>query len=158
MFYSMMHSTHFIYGYMVEDHSDSERGNLMLPHGLLFPINSHGSFICTTPQTDNTYHGLCYISCGSLVAFKGVRFSPVVEHLLMVQQVVGSVPRDGPIELLFVAVSTPMTGITKVVVCPVCGMVYIKELLLLIEKKNSCSGSIKFFLSSPLPYLIQYNH
>ena len=26
-------------GYMVKDHSDSERGNPMLPHGLLFPIS-----------------------------------------------------------------------------------------------------------------------
>ena len=26
MFYLTMHSTHFIYGYMVKDHSDSERG------------------------------------------------------------------------------------------------------------------------------------
>ena len=33
-------------------HSDSERGNLLPPlHGLLFPINSKGSFICTIPQT-----------------------------------------------------------------------------------------------------------
>ena len=50
MFYLMMHSTHFIYGFMesdiimVKDHSESERGNLLLPHGLLFPIN-------TIPQT-----------------------------------------------------------------------------------------------------------
>ena len=29
-------------GHMVEDHSDSERGNLL-------PINSKGSFICTIP-------------------------------------------------------------------------------------------------------------
>ena len=28
-----------------------ERGNLLLPHGLLFPINSKGSFICTIPHT-----------------------------------------------------------------------------------------------------------
>ena len=47
MLYLTMHSTHFIYGYMrqtclVKDHSDSERGNLLLPHGLLFPINSKG--------------------------------------------------------------------------------------------------------------------
>ena len=27
-------------GYMVKDHSDSERGNPLLPHGLLFPIHS----------------------------------------------------------------------------------------------------------------------
>ena len=40
-----------IYGvrHMVKDHSDSERGNLLPPHGLLFPINSKGSFICTIP-------------------------------------------------------------------------------------------------------------
>ena len=37
------------YLHMVKDHSDSERGNLLLPHGLLFLINSKGSFICTIP-------------------------------------------------------------------------------------------------------------
>ena len=31
---------------MVKDHSDNERENLLLPHGLLFPISSKGSFIC----------------------------------------------------------------------------------------------------------------
>ena len=42
-----------LYGvvHMVKDHSDSERGNLLPPHGLLFPISSKGSFICTIPQT-----------------------------------------------------------------------------------------------------------
>ena len=35
------HSTHFIYGYMVKDHSDSERG---YPLPLLFPISSKSSF------------------------------------------------------------------------------------------------------------------
>ena len=38
-------------GHMVKDHSDSERGNLLPPHGLLFPINSKVSFICTILQT-----------------------------------------------------------------------------------------------------------
>ena len=52
MFYLTMHSIHFIYGYMVKDHSDSERGNqLLLLHGLLFLISSKGSFICINPQT-----------------------------------------------------------------------------------------------------------
>ena len=36
-------------GHMVKDHSDSERGNP--PHGLLFLINSKGSFICIIPET-----------------------------------------------------------------------------------------------------------
>ena len=42
-----------LYGvrHMVKDHSDSERGNPLPPHGLLFSINSKGSFICTIPQT-----------------------------------------------------------------------------------------------------------
>ena len=55
MFYLTTHSTHFIYVYMasdmVKDHSDSERGNLLPPHGLLFLISSKCSFICTIPQT-----------------------------------------------------------------------------------------------------------
>ena len=38
-------------GHMLKDHSDSERGNPLPPHGLLFPINSKGYFICTIPQT-----------------------------------------------------------------------------------------------------------
>ena len=53
VFYLMMHSTHLrLYGigHMVKD-SDSERGNPLPPHGLLFPINSKGSFICTIPHT-----------------------------------------------------------------------------------------------------------
>ena len=36
---------------MVKDNSDSERGNLLPPYGLLFSIDSKGSFICTIPQT-----------------------------------------------------------------------------------------------------------
>ena len=36
-------------GYMVKDHSDSEKGNPLPPHRLLFPINSKGSFICIIP-------------------------------------------------------------------------------------------------------------
>ena len=40
-----------LYGvrYMVKDHSDTERGNPRPPHGLLFPISSKDSFICTIP-------------------------------------------------------------------------------------------------------------
>ena len=38
-------------GLMVKGHPDSERGNLLPPHGLLFPISSKGSFVFTIPQT-----------------------------------------------------------------------------------------------------------
>ena len=42
----------WLYGvrHMVKDHSDSEKGNPLPSHGLLFPINSKGSFICTIPD------------------------------------------------------------------------------------------------------------
>ena len=42
-----------LYGvrHMVKDHSDSEKGNPLPPHRLLFPISSKGSFICTIRQT-----------------------------------------------------------------------------------------------------------
>ena len=42
-----------IYGvtHMVKDYSDSERGNPLPPHRLLFLISSKGSFICIIPQT-----------------------------------------------------------------------------------------------------------
>ena len=49
------HNTFYLqlYGvrHMVKNHSDSERGNQLPPHGLLFPISSKGYFICITPQT-----------------------------------------------------------------------------------------------------------
>ena len=72
MFYLTTHSTHFIYGYMasrhmVKDHSDSEKGNPLLPHRLLLSINSKGSFICTIP--DRITHITAFVT-------------PVVEHWL----------------------------------------------------------------------------
>ena len=53
---------------MASDHSDSERGNLLPPHGLLFSINSKGSFICNHP-TDRIAHTTAFVT-------------PVVEHWL----------------------------------------------------------------------------
>ena len=51
---------------MVKDHFDSEKGNLLPPHRLLFPINSKGSFISIIPQ-DRTIHTTSF-------------GTPVVEH------------------------------------------------------------------------------
>ena len=71
MFYLATHSTHLqLYGvgHMVKDHSDSERGNLLPPHGLLFPISSKGSFICIIPQNRIT-HTTAFVT-------------PAVEHWL----------------------------------------------------------------------------
>ena len=62
-----------LYGisHMVKHHSDSERGNPLPPHGLLFPINSKGSFLYAPSHTqDSTYHGLCYTNRGALAWLK----------------------------------------------------------------------------------------
>ena len=50
---------------MVKNHTDSERGNPLPPHRLLFPISSKGSFICIIP--DRVTHTFV---------------TPVVEHWL----------------------------------------------------------------------------
>ena len=52
---------------MVKDHSDSERGNLLTPHGLLFLISNKGYFICIIP--DRIIHTTAFVT-------------PVVEHWL----------------------------------------------------------------------------
>ena len=49
MFHLTMHSTHFIYGYMAKNHSDSKRENQLLPHGLLFSISSKRVFYMHCP-------------------------------------------------------------------------------------------------------------
>ena len=64
---------------MVKDHSDSERGNPLLPHGLLFPINSKGSFISTIHRKDSTYHDLCYTSRGALAVTRNSLMGPLHE-------------------------------------------------------------------------------
>ena len=61
-----------LYGvrHMVKDHSDSERGNPLLPHGLLFPISSKGSLYASFHRQDNTHHGLCYTSREALAGMR----------------------------------------------------------------------------------------
>ena len=70
MFYLTTHSTHIIYDYIASDsvkhHTDRERGNQLLPHGLLFLINSKGSF----NRQDSTHHSLCYTSRGALAGMR----------------------------------------------------------------------------------------
>ena len=66
MFYLTMHSTHFylrLYGvrHMVKDHSDSEKGNPLLPHRLLLSINSKGSFYMHHP-TDRITHTTAFVT------------------------------------------------------------------------------------------------
>ena len=73
---------------MVKDYSDSERGNPLPPHGLLFPISSKGSFICMHRQ-DSTYHSLCYTSRGALAGTRNSSMGPPHEGSIQQQGRVG---------------------------------------------------------------------
>ena len=74
MFYLMMHSTHFIYCYIVSDiwlrTTHIERGNLLLQHRLLFPISSKGYLYAPSHRQDNADHSLCYTSHGALAGMR----------------------------------------------------------------------------------------
>ena len=72
MFYLTTHSIHFILrlcgvGHMVKDHSDSERGNPQLPHGLFFlRLAARVLLYASSHRQDNKCHGRCYTSHGAL--------------------------------------------------------------------------------------------
>ena len=57
-----------LYGvrHMVKDHINSERGNPLPPHGLLFSIMARVVLYASSHRQDNAYHGLCYTSRGAL--------------------------------------------------------------------------------------------
>ena len=87
MFYLMMHSTHFIYGYMASDiwlrtilivrketccrHIDY---SYRLTARVLLYAPSH--------RLDNTYHGLCYTSRGALAGMRNSSMGPPHEGLI----------------------------------------------------------------------------
>ena len=62
-----------LYGviHMVKNHSDSERGNPLSPHGRL---TARVLLYASSHRQDKTYHGLCYTSRGALA---GTRNSPL---------------------------------------------------------------------------------
>ena len=68
----------------------------------------------------------------------------------MVRWVVGSIVHGGPIELLLYGWYTKGRDMCY----PVCGMVHIKEPLLLIEKSSLCSGGRGFTL---VPCMVLYH-
>ena len=57
-----------LYGvkHMVEDHSDSNRGNRCCHMGYSFRLTARVLLYASSHRQDNTYHGLCYTSRGAL--------------------------------------------------------------------------------------------
>ena len=118
MFYLTTHSTHFIYGYMASDMDYSFR----LAARVLLYASSH--------RQDNTYHDLCYTS-------------RVTMHIYMVRWVVGLILHGmDPLSYFsFQPVLHDWRNKGRGMRYPVCGMMHIKEPLLLIGKSSLCYGS-----------------
>ena len=53
-------------GHMVNDRSDSERGNPLLPHGLLFRLEASVRLHAPLHNHNSIYHGICYTGHGAL--------------------------------------------------------------------------------------------
>ena len=67
---------------MVQDHSDSEKGNPLPPlHGLLFPrLAARVLLYAASYRQDNTYHRLCYTSIGAFAETRNSSMGPIVRE------------------------------------------------------------------------------
>ena len=81
MFYLMMHSTHFIYGYMA---SDIWRQTIQIAReetcchhmGNSFRLAARVLLYASSHRQDSTYHGLCYTSHGALAGMRNSSMGP----------------------------------------------------------------------------------
>ena len=64
----------WLYGFahMVKDHSDSDRGNPLLPHGLAARVPLYAP----SHRQNGTYHGLWYTSHGALAGTRNSSMGP----------------------------------------------------------------------------------
>ena len=86
MFYLTTHSTHFIYGYMASDIWLRTilivRKETRCRHiGYSYRLTARVLLYAPSHRQDNTYHGLCYTSCGALAfSFKTLKFWQNILH------------------------------------------------------------------------------
>ena len=85
MFYLTTHSTHFIYGYMTSDIWLRTilivRKETRCRHiGYSYRLTARVLLYAPSHRQDNTYHGLCYTSCGALA---GTRNSSMGRFTIM---------------------------------------------------------------------------
>ena len=73
-----------LYGvkHMVKDHFDSEKGNSLPPHGLLFQLAARVLLYAPSHRQDSTYHGFCYTSRGALAGTRQVSFMCIILYCL----------------------------------------------------------------------------
>ena len=159
MFYLTTHSTHFIYGYygvryMVKDHSDSEKGrkegSVLFNDALnTFYLRLYGVRHMVKDHSDSDKgnllppHRLLLRLAARVLLYAGAGRSSEVERSLMVRWVVGSILHGvDPLSYFsFQPVLHDWCNKGRGMYYPVCGMVHIKEPLLLIDKSSLCGGS-----------------
>ena len=87
MFYLIMHSTHFIYGYMASDiwlrtilivRKETHCRHL----GYSYRLTARVLLYAPSHRQDNTYHGLCYTSRGALAGTRNSSMGPAHERTL----------------------------------------------------------------------------
>ena len=81
MFYLTTHSTHFIYGYMASDIWLRTilivRKETRCHHiGYSFQLAARVLLYASSHRQDNTYHSLCYTSCGALAGRRNSSVGP----------------------------------------------------------------------------------
>ena len=81
MFYLTTHSTHFIYGYMASDILLRTilivRNETRCRHiGYSYRLTARVLLYAPSHRQDNTYHSLCYTSCGALAGMRNSSMGP----------------------------------------------------------------------------------
>ena len=138
MCYLRTHSTHLrLYDvrHMVKDHT--EREETRFRHmGYSFRLTARVLLYAPSHRQDSTYHILCYTSRVALAGTRNSSMGPPHE---------GSIRRP---------IAPRVNALTTELHLAPCGMVHIKEPLLLIKKSSPCGGSrFPLYLNSPLPYV-----
>ena len=131
------------FGDVVQTQLDDKRGNPLVPPlpELLFPVLLVSLYSCLYPLP--FAHGAMGNPPTALLLHSGAGRSSEVERSLMVRWVVGSILHGvDPLSYFsFQPVLHDWCNKGRGMCYPVCGMVHIKEPLLLIDKSSLCGGS-----------------
>ena len=79
MFYLTTHSTHFIYGYMASDiwlRTIVRKKTCCCHIGYSYRLTARVLLYAPSHRQDNTYHSLCYTSCGALARTRNSSMGP----------------------------------------------------------------------------------
>ena len=151
MFYLTTHSTHFIYSYMASDIWLRTilivRKETRCHHiGYSYRLTARVLLYAPSHRQDNTYHSLCYTSRGALAGTRNSSMGP--PHEGSIRQPIAPWANALPLSYVPLLFSVLHDWFKKGCgMCyPVCGMVHIKEPLLLIRRSSPC-GSSRFPLS-----------